>query len=217
MLARAAGLAAAGLAIDPAGTGRLLAAVQRAAPAVDWMWSGAVTSGSARIRARVTIEARCRPILTRADGRDAGSPRTRRADGTAVDRRRPHLRRRRPAARHRVSLRHRDGGRPRRAHRPLPHLRRRALLVRLRLRLVRVDRLEQRDLRRHPPPRPALLPAPRRLPLREHRRRRSLALPRRLATACCARRASRRSIARRRSSTSTTTTTSAPTIRTARR
>jgi len=74
VLARAAGLAAAGLAIDPAGTGRLLAAVQRAAPAVDWMWSGAVTSGSARIRARVTIDGPVRLILTRADGRDAASP-----------------------------------------------------------------------------------------------------------------------------------------------
>jgi len=75
VLARAAGLAAAGLAIDPAGTGRLLAAVQRAAPAVDWMWSGAITSGSARIRARVTIEGPVRLIVTRADGRDAASPR----------------------------------------------------------------------------------------------------------------------------------------------
>ena len=56
LLARAAGLAAAGLAIDAARTGHLLAAVQRAAPAVDWMWSGAITSGSARIRARVTID-----------------------------------------------------------------------------------------------------------------------------------------------------------------
>ena len=56
VLARAAGLAAAGLAIDAAGRGRLLAAMQRAAPAVDWLWCGAVTSGSARIRARVTID-----------------------------------------------------------------------------------------------------------------------------------------------------------------
>ena len=50
VLARAAGLAAAGLAIDVARTGRLLAAVQRAAPAVDWLWLGAVTAGSARIQ-----------------------------------------------------------------------------------------------------------------------------------------------------------------------
>jgi phosphodiesterase/alkaline phosphatase D-like protein len=76
VLARAAGLAAAGLAIDPAGTGRLLAAVQRAAPAVDWLWSGAITAGSARIRARVTIDGPVRLILTRADGRDASSSRS---------------------------------------------------------------------------------------------------------------------------------------------
>ena len=75
LLARAAGLAAAGLAIDAARTGHLLAAVQRAAPAVDWLWSGAITSGSARIRARVTIDGPVRVILTPADGRDAASPR----------------------------------------------------------------------------------------------------------------------------------------------
>ena len=75
VLARAAGLAAAGLAIDPAGTGRLLAAVQRAAPAVDWLWSGAITSGSARIRARVTIDGPVRLILTQADGSRRRSPR----------------------------------------------------------------------------------------------------------------------------------------------
>ena len=74
MLARAAGLAAAGLAIDQAGTGRLLAAVQRAAPAVDWQWSGAITAGSARIRARVTIEGPVRLLVTHADGRDAAAP-----------------------------------------------------------------------------------------------------------------------------------------------
>jgi phosphodiesterase/alkaline phosphatase D-like protein len=67
VLARAAGLAAAGLAIDRAGPGRLLAAVQRAAPAVDWLWSGAITAGSARIRARVTIDGPVRLILTRAE------------------------------------------------------------------------------------------------------------------------------------------------------
>jgi len=74
VLARAAGLAAAGLAIDAAGRGRLLAAVQRAAPAVDWLWSGAITSGSARIRARVTIDGPVRLILTQANG-SAAAPR----------------------------------------------------------------------------------------------------------------------------------------------
>ena len=73
LLARAAGLAAAGLAIDAARTGHLLAAVQRAAPAVDWLWSGAITSGSARIRTRVLIEGPVRLILTRADGGDAAA------------------------------------------------------------------------------------------------------------------------------------------------
>jgi phosphodiesterase/alkaline phosphatase D-like protein len=75
VLARAAGLAAAGLAIDAAGTGRLLAAVQRAAPAVDWLWAGAITAGSARVRARVTVPGPVRLILTHPDGRDAASPR----------------------------------------------------------------------------------------------------------------------------------------------
>ncbi len=179
VLARAAGLAAAGLAIDAAGRGRLLAAVQRAAPAVDWLWSGAITSGSARIRARVTIDG---PVRLHPDAGEWIRRRAahRRADGTAVDRRRPHLRRRRPAARHRLPLHHRDGGRPRRTHRSVPHLRRRAVLVRVRLRLVRVDRVQQRGLRRHPPPPPAFLSAPRRLPLRQHRGRRSVALPRRI-------------------------------------
>jgi phosphodiesterase/alkaline phosphatase D-like protein len=74
VLARAAGIAAAGLAIDQAGTGRILAAVQRAAPAVDWLWSGAITAGSARIRARATIEGPVRLLVTHADGRDAASP-----------------------------------------------------------------------------------------------------------------------------------------------
>ena len=74
VLARAAGLAAAGLAIDKVGTERLLAAVQRAAPAVDWLWSGAITPGSARIRARVTVDGPVRALVTRADGRDAASP-----------------------------------------------------------------------------------------------------------------------------------------------
>jgi alkaline phosphatase D len=74
VLARAAGLAAAGLAIDQAGTARVLAAVQRAAPAVDWLWSGAITPGSARVRARVTVDGPVRLIVTGADGRDT-SPR----------------------------------------------------------------------------------------------------------------------------------------------
>ncbi|MEO5824247.1 MAG: alkaline phosphatase D family protein, partial [Vicinamibacteraceae bacterium] len=69
MLARAAGLAAAGLALDPEGAGRILEAVQRAAPGVDWLWSGAIASGSARVRARVTVEGPVRLIVTRADGR----------------------------------------------------------------------------------------------------------------------------------------------------
>ena len=179
LLARAAGLAAAGLAIDPARTGELLAAVQLAAQPVDWMWSGAITSGSARIRARVTIDGPVRMLLTRADERDAASPHRIAPTGP----RRPTAStpstptawsptprtatpsRRQPAAR---------------AHRPAPHLRRRAVLVRLRLRLVRDDRVEQRDLRRHPRAQAALLPAPRRLPLRQHQRRRSVAFPRRL-------------------------------------
>jgi phosphodiesterase/alkaline phosphatase D-like protein len=70
VLAKAAGIAAAGLAIDPAGTGRILAAVQRAAPAVDWMWSGAITPGSARVRARVTVDGPVRLIVTRSAGGD---------------------------------------------------------------------------------------------------------------------------------------------------
>lgn len=74
VLARAAGLAAAGLAIDAAGTDALVAAVQRAAPAVDWLWSGAVTSASARVRARVTVEGAVRLLVTRGDGRDAATP-----------------------------------------------------------------------------------------------------------------------------------------------
>jgi phosphodiesterase/alkaline phosphatase D-like protein len=74
VLARAAGLAAAGLAIDAATTQDLVAAVQRAAPAVDWLWSGAITAGSARVRARVTVEGPVRLIVTHVDGRDAASP-----------------------------------------------------------------------------------------------------------------------------------------------
>ena len=128
VLARAAGLAAAGLAIDPAGTGRLLAAVQRAAPAVDWLWSGAITPGSARDPGP---RHRRRPGAAARDARRRPRRRPRRrivhADRAAVDRRRPHLRRRRPAARHRLPLRGRDRRRPRRAHRPVPHLRRRAV------------------------------------------------------------------------------------------
>ena len=60
VLARAAGLATAGLALDARATDALVAAVQRAAPAVDWMWCGAVTSTSARIRARLTVPGRAR-------------------------------------------------------------------------------------------------------------------------------------------------------------
>jgi len=75
VLARAAGLAAAGLAIDAAGTHELIAAVQRAAPAVDWLWSGAITAGSARVRARVTVDGPVRLIVTHIDGRDVASPR----------------------------------------------------------------------------------------------------------------------------------------------
>jgi alkaline phosphatase D len=72
VLARAAGLAAAGLAIDAHGTGRILAAVQRAAPAVDWLWSGAITAGSARVRARITVDGRVRLIVTRGEGGSDG-------------------------------------------------------------------------------------------------------------------------------------------------
>jgi phosphodiesterase/alkaline phosphatase D-like protein len=75
VLARAAGLAAAGLAIDAAGTHELIAAVQRAVPAVDWLWSGAITAGSARVRARVTLEGRVQLIVTRGEGRDAAGSR----------------------------------------------------------------------------------------------------------------------------------------------
>jgi alkaline phosphatase D len=64
VLAKAAGIAAAGLALDPAGTRRVLAAVQRVAPGVDWMWSGAITPGSARVRARVTVDGPARLIVT---------------------------------------------------------------------------------------------------------------------------------------------------------
>ena len=49
--------------------------MQRAAPAVDWLWSGAITAGSARVRARVTVPGAVRLILTHHDGRDAASPR----------------------------------------------------------------------------------------------------------------------------------------------
>ena len=218
LLARAAGLAAAGLAIDAAAHRR---AARRGAARRTARSTGCGRARSPRaarrIRARVTIDGPVRLLLTRADGRDAASPHsiaptgppstdgvhTFDADGLQPD----------------TAYRYadRDGSRPRRAHRPVPHLRRRAVLVRLRLRLVRDDRVEQRDLRRHPRPQAALLPAPRRLPLRQHHAstiRGASATPR---TACCARRASRRSIARRRSSTSSTTTTSASTMRTARR
>ncbi len=68
VLAKAAGLAAAGLAIDRAGTTRILAAVQRAAPAVDWLWSGAISSSSARVRARVTVDGPVRLIVSPGDG-----------------------------------------------------------------------------------------------------------------------------------------------------
>jgi phosphodiesterase/alkaline phosphatase D-like protein len=55
VLAKAAGLAAAGLALDARATDALVAAVQQAAPAVDWLWSGAVTATSARVRTRLTV------------------------------------------------------------------------------------------------------------------------------------------------------------------
>jgi phosphodiesterase/alkaline phosphatase D-like protein len=63
VLARAAGLATAGLALDAASSRRVLAAVQRAAPAVDWLWSGAITANSARVRARITGEGPVRLML----------------------------------------------------------------------------------------------------------------------------------------------------------
>lgn len=63
VLARAAGLATAGLALDARAADALFAAVQRAAPAVDWMWSGAVTASSARVRARLTVPGTARLIV----------------------------------------------------------------------------------------------------------------------------------------------------------
>jgi alkaline phosphatase D len=75
VLARASGLAAAGLALDDSAQHSLLAAVQRAAPAVDWMWSGAVTATTARVCARLTIAGPAKLLVSRDDAGDAGAPR----------------------------------------------------------------------------------------------------------------------------------------------
>ena len=71
VLVRAGQLAAAGFALDATATARLAEAVQRAVPSVDWAWSGAVTSTSARIRARLTVPGDARLRVTRADGGEA--------------------------------------------------------------------------------------------------------------------------------------------------
>jgi len=74
LLTRAAGLAAAGLALDGPATERILAAVQRAAPSVDWMWSGGITATTARVRARSIVPGPARLILgPDRDGATAGT------------------------------------------------------------------------------------------------------------------------------------------------
>lgn len=75
VLARAAGLAAAGLALDRAAAeGALARAVQLIAPAVDWMWSGAVTATTARVRARLVVPGAARLAIWAGDAKaDAGA------------------------------------------------------------------------------------------------------------------------------------------------
>ena len=218
MLARAAGLAAAGLAIDAAGTGRLLAAVQRAAPAVDWLWSGAITAPAARGCAPASPSPG--PVRLLVTPRRPATP-PRRAlvtpTAAAVTDGVVHLRRRRPQpdTAYRYAVETAAGRDERTGH--FRTFKDGAALLRVRLRILRVDRIEQPDLRHHPPARAALLPAPRRLPLRQHRRRRSVALPRRLEPRAALAAPVGALPRRRRSSTSSTTTTTAATTPTARR
>jgi alkaline phosphatase D len=75
MLARAAGLAAAGFALDrSAAEGALARAVQLISPAVDWMWSGAVTATTARVRTRVLAPGPARLAVWTGDAKaDAGA------------------------------------------------------------------------------------------------------------------------------------------------